>query len=133
MDRLIKDRRSVLIYVCGTAKVTRQGSMFGIDLLEARQESSKHILFPMIFALEYICNNIHTWYKLLSSFKLVSSLDVSCSTPRQDIPYAYQLGVHYVQIPHCRPIYMTLCRFGDINNVCLRKWMQHGCSFRGPQ
>ena len=28
--------------------------MFRINLFEARQESSKHVLFPMIFALEYI-------------------------------------------------------------------------------
>ena len=83
--------------------------LFRIDLLDTRQEISKHVLFPMIFALEYIYAIIHTRYYCLQYdklFKLVPSLDVSCSTPRQDIPYAYQLGVHYVQIPHCRPIYV---------------------------
>ena len=106
-----------------------------INILEARQEISKHVLFPMIFALEYIYAILYTYsvyclqYDKL--FKLVSSLDVSCSTPRQDKPYAYYLGVHYVQIPHCRPICVDLVM--STVYVCLRKRMQHGCSFRCPQ
>ena len=86
-DRLIKEEACD---ICGTAKITRQGSMFGINLLKARQEISKHILFPMIFALEYIyilprCVLQHTYRQ-----------DIILCTP----------GVHYVQIPHCRPIYV---------------------------
>ena len=87
-----------------------------INILEARQEISKHVLFPMIFALEYIYAILYSYsvyclqYDKL--FKLVSSLDMSYSTPRQDIPYAYRCAL-------CADTSLQtyMRRFGDVNSV----------------